>query len=135
MKLKLALAFLFTSASAPAFAELRVCNHGGLRTWIAVGERMSDGSLVTRGWTPVDGGGACATVVSGNLRERFYFLHGYDEEGMEVAGDRRLCVVTGRYFNLWNADRNCTGAGREWRDFLEVDTSENAEFTFDLYDR
>ncbi len=129
-----ALALLAAGVAGTALADLSVCNHSGVRTFVALASD-TDAGYITRGWTTVEANGACTKVVTGALPNRFYYLYGHDEEGMEIAGNDRFCVVTGRSFNILNADQSCSGANREWRDFLEIDTGDEADFTFDVYDR
>ena len=53
---------------------------------------------------------------------------------MEIAGHNRFCAIDGRTFDLIQAEQNCVGANRVWKNFLEVDTQDERDFTFDIYD-
>jgi len=134
MKQLLFSALAISTLATPAFADFRVCNHSGVRTWMAIAEKI-EGGYTTKGWTEVPAGGACKTLVRGTLRSQYYYVYGRDEEGLEITGNDRFCTVEGRNFNLLNADEACTGPGREWQSFLEVDTGDDTTFTFDIYDR
>lgn len=118
-----------------AHAELRVCNHSGVTTWVAVADQTDDGSYESRGWTAVDPNGGCVAVVKSDLKKQYYYVYGRDDEGMEISGHNRFCAIAGRTFDLVNAEQTCAGPGRDWKNFLEVDTGNSGDFTFDIYDK
>ena len=131
---RLAAASLFAAMlPATAWADLHVCNHSGVATWLSVAERLGS-DYGSRGWFVLEPNGPCKTVVEGKLRDRYYYLYGYDKEGSEITGNRRFCIIKERNFNIFGADQNCEGAGREWRDFMAIDTASEPDFTFDIYD-
>ena len=123
----LALAALAASA-APAVAGLKLCNTSAVERLAAIG--YSDGDRwVSEGWWRI-APGACATVVRGDLRQRWYYVHTQDE--VPFAGEGYRFCVTREAFTI-EGDTGCGERGYDSASFARIDTGPDArDFTVEL---
>ncbi|MGL4812760.1 MAG: DUF1036 domain-containing protein [Beijerinckiaceae bacterium] len=117
--------------SAPAFADLRLCNMTTSRIGIALGYRDAQG-WITEGWWNISAN-ACETLLKGQLAARFYYIHGVDyDRGGEWSGKSFLCTRD-REFTVRGAE-NCLARGFDRTGFFEIDTGEQKSWTIQLLD-
>ena len=110
--------------SAPAFADLRLCNFTESRVGITVGYK-DDKGWVTEGWWNVLARG-CATLITGELKGRFYYVHGIDyDRGGEWAGQSFMCTADPSF--TIKGVQDCQKRGFNRTGFFEVDTGDNAK--------
>lgn len=115
----------------PARAELRLCNTTTSRVGVSLGYRDAQG-WVTEGWWNLAPKG-CATVVSGPLSARFYYIHALDyDRGGEWPGKAFMCTRD-REFSI-RGIQDCYGRGYDRSAFYEVDTGEQTSWTVQITD-
>jgi uncharacterized membrane protein len=126
-----ALAGLALIGSHPARADLKLCNFTESRVGVSVGYKDTKGWL-TEGWWNVLSR-ACVTLINGELKGRFYYLHGIDyDRGGEWAGKTPMCVDD-KTFTIRDV-RNCAARGHKELGFYEVDTGDAKDYTIRLVD-
>jgi uncharacterized membrane protein len=123
-------AFLLISSAlhpSPALASFRVCNDSGEKISVAIAYFGSDAEgWTSEGWWNLDDG-ECATPVSGDLDNRYYYLFA-DGEKHKWTGDYTNCVDPDHSFTLKHADSDCNFAKKS---FFKVDTGTTAtDFTY-----
>ncbi|HEY5095446.1 MAG TPA: DUF1036 domain-containing protein [Candidatus Eremiobacteraceae bacterium] len=123
-------AFLLISSAlhpSPALASFRVCNDSGEKISVAIAYFGSDAEgWTSEGWWNLDDG-ECATPVSGDLDNRYYYLFA-DGEKNKWTGDYTNCVDPDHSFTLKHADSDCNFAKKS---FFKVDTGTTAtDFTY-----
>lgn len=122
---------LILVAPSHALADLRLCNFTESRVGITVGYKDDKGWL-TEGWWNVLARG-CATLITGELKGRFYYVHGIDyDRGGEWAGKTVMCVDD-KSFAIRDV-RNCVSRGHKDMGFYEVDTGDAKDYTIRLID-
>jgi uncharacterized membrane protein len=121
LALALAGACLF---SAPAAAELKLCNATPSRIGIAIGYQDPEG------WSTAQ---TCETLLKGNLPSRFVYIHAvdYDRNG-EWAGSNLMCTAE-KSFAIRGV-QDCPKRGYKKSGFFEVDTGDAKEWTVRLTD-
>lgn len=138
-------AALFGPASSQGFADFRVCNRSSIDSIdVAFGVQRGRNGWESEGWFTVRRR-QCATLIVGDLRQRYYYLYGvsgdtvWDGEDDNDGSD--FCVRPGGVFKLNdnslknnNNELDCEGHGYEIRKFLQVDTGDAESFTFDFVD-
>ena len=103
---------------SPAFARFRVCNDSGEKISVALAYFGSDADgWTSEGWWNLDDG-ECATPISGDLDNRYYYLYANGEKH-KWTGDYTNCVDPDNPFTLKHADSDCNFAKRS---FFKVDT-------------
>jgi|RhiMethySRZTD1v2_1073278.scaffolds.fasta_scaffold28778_3 uncharacterized membrane protein len=112
-------------SARPASAQLRLCNKSSETVSMALAYH-EDGNFVSRGWF-VAQPGECATVVSGALHNRYYYVRAEGSSGGRWNGDHTFCVADVRFTH--NGDGNCTAAGMDARTFFEIDTGLSSSWT------
>lgn len=118
---------LFISA---AHADLRVCNKTPSRVGIAVGYK-ADRDWTTEGWWTVDAE-SCATILSGRLRGRFYYMYAVDyDQGGEWGGTSAYLCTQEKEFTIQGTS-NCIARGYQRTGFYEVDTGRQESWTIQL---
>jgi len=118
-------------ATAPARADLRVCNESSNAVSIALGYR-ADRGWQSEGWW-VAPPGDCATVVQGELTSRFYYLYIADDIGGGAwDGDNYMCTRD-ETFTIFDTG-DCLARGYERTGFFEVDTQNKSDWTLQLKD-
>jgi len=115
------------SFTAPAAAELRVCNNTGATVSLAIGYPRTSGLWVSEGWWPLQGM-SCGVLVDGPLTARYYYLYAIDtEQGGEWGGEAYLCTEP-QEFTI-EGDQDCIRRGYNRTGFFEVDTRQESSWT------
>jgi uncharacterized membrane protein len=110
----------------PAQAELNLCNKTNSQVFTAVGFQ-ENGRWVSSGWWTLDPE-ECKTVISGNLKNKYYYVHGQTPERNLVWGDSYEYCVTQQPFNSIPKG-NCSERSER---FFQVDTGDYSSFTQNL---
>lgn len=119
------------AGSAPAQADLRMCNTTGSRVGVAIGYRDAQG-WTTEGWWNI-APRACETLLRGTLAARFYYVHAVDyDRGGEWTGKSVMCTRN-KEFTIRGIE-DCLARGYERAGFFEVDTGEQKSWTIQLTD-
>ncbi len=127
----LLLAGALLAGSAPALADLRMCNTTGSRVGVAIGYRDAQG-WTTEGWWNI-APRACETLLRGTLAARFYYVHAVDyDRGGEWTGKSVMCTRN-KEFTIRGIE-DCLARGYERAGFFEVDTGEQKSWTIQLTD-
>lgn len=117
--------------SAPAAADLKLCNASGSRVGVSLGYQDGKG-WTTEGWWNI-GPQSCETLLKGALPSRFIYVHAVDyDRGGEWAGTNFMCTHE-RSFAIRDV-KDCQRRGFRRTGFFEVDTGEAKEWTIRLAD-
>ena len=117
--------------SAPALADLRMCNTTASRIGVAIGYRDAQG-WVTEGWWNIAPRG-CETLLRGTLAARFYYVHAIDyDKGGQWTGKSTMCTRNKEFTIRGITD--CLARGYDRAGFFEVDTGEQKSWTIQLTD-
>jgi uncharacterized membrane protein len=112
--------------AAPALAAFSVCNKTGQAVRAAIG-RFDGTNWTSEGWWTVKAG-ACATLLTGPLQGRFYYMYATDGAAGIWDGKTRFCVAPEKRFkSVGRAD--CAKNGFDRRGFFEVDTGKKPDWT------
>ena len=111
--------------TAPAHADLRLCNTTKGRIGVAIGYKDDNPEgWATEGWWNI-AGQTCETVLKGNLA-RYYYIHAIDyDRGGEWAGQSVMC--TGDKSFTIKGVQDCQKRGYNNTGFFEVDTGGNSK--------
>lgn len=105
----------------PAAAFYEVCNRDSLRAYVAIAYFRDElDSWVSEGWWHVEPG-QCVKVISEDLTQQYYYLYAIDDNNGEWPGEYQFCVTT-RRFTIADAQSECSGDGKRWEGFFEVNT-------------
>jgi uncharacterized membrane protein len=116
-------------AATPALAGLNVCNKTGLPVRTAVG-RFDGTNWTSEGWWTVQPK-TCASILTGPLQGRFYYLYASDGGAGTWDGKTHFCVAPDKRFkSVGRAD--CARHGFDRRGFFEVDTGNKPDWTQSL---
>ncbi|MET3890172.1 putative membrane protein [Bosea sp. OAE506] len=127
----LLLAGALLAGTAPALADLRMCNTTSSRVGVAIGYRDAQG-WTTEGWWNI-APRACETLLRGTLAARFYYVHAVDyDRGGEWTGKSVMCTRN-KEFTIRGIE-DCLARGYERAGFFEVDTGEQKSWTIQLTD-
>lgn len=125
------MAYSLTAFSAPAAADLKLCNMTASRVGVAVGYKDQNG-WVAEGWWNVLSH-SCETLFIGELKARFYYVHAVDyDRGGEWSGKAFMCTDN-KAFTIRDVD-TCEKRGYKRSGFFEVDTGEANDWTIRLTD-
>jgi len=126
----LALLCLVT-ASAPARADLHVCNKTKYLLNVAVGANAG-ADFATEGWWSVTPN-SCATPIKGALTGRFVYLYATDIDSNDVLkGTVSMCIDRRKFRIFGIAD--CWRRGLQAVNFAEIDTLDSPNWTAFLND-
>ncbi len=115
--------------AAPALAAFNVCTKTSLPTRVSIG-RFDGTSWTSEGWWTIKPK-SCASILTGPLQGRFYYLYATDGGAGTWEGKTFFCVAPDSRFK--SASRgNCTKRGFDRRGFFEVDTGKKADWTQNL---
>ena len=118
--------------SAPAQADLRLCNKTPAQVGIAIGYKAQD-DWVSEGWWNISAE-TCQIVVEGVLPARYYYLYALDyEQGGEWGGAAFMCTHE-KEFTIEGTE-DCLARGYERTGFVEVDTLEQTSWTVHLTEK
>lgn len=116
---------------APAEAGLQVCNKANVTVALAVGLAVGQ-TWQSRGWWKLPTG-ACATLVQGPLKARYFYLYGTDGGAGTWSGGKAFCTQPGATFAIAGRGR-CAARGYDSKGFFEVDTRDKADWKQTLSD-
>jgi uncharacterized membrane protein len=127
-RLIIAAVFAVFSVGA-AQADLKVCNKTRYTQGISIGYK--EGSRwVSEGWWNINRG-KCATVVGGDLKQRYYYYRA-EVDGGPFNGSGYYFCTSSREYTI-HGDTNCRGRGYDREDFREIDTGATSKsFTLTL---
>ncbi len=116
--------------SSPSKADLRVCNKTTSRVGIAVGYKAVQ-EWTTEGWWTVDSD-SCATILSGPLVGRYYYMYAVDyDQGGEWGGNSAFLCTQEKEFTIQGVS-DCVARGYQKTGFYEVDTGNQESWTIQL---
>ena len=120
-----------TLITAPAHADLKLCNTTASRIGVAIGYQDPNG-WTTEGWWNV-APRTCETLYKGTLSSRYYYVHAVDyDRGGEWAGKSMMCTID-KTFTIRGV-QDCGRRGYKGTGFFEVDTLEAKDWTIRLTD-
>ena len=129
--LALIMPFFLVLGTAPARADLRVCNQTSNVVSIALGYPAPRG-WQSEGWW-VAGPGNCATVYKGDLSSRYYYIFAADDVGGGVWDGKVYMCTQDDVFTIFGVE-DCLARGYERTGFFEVDTQNRSDWTLQLTD-
>jgi uncharacterized membrane protein len=116
-------------ASAPALADLKLCNKTPSRVGVALGYKDKDG-WASEGWWNV-GPNNCESLLKGPLIARYYYIFAIDyDKGGSWGGKAMMCTQR-KIFTIRGIE-DCQPRGFEKTGFFEVDTGEETDWTISL---
>jgi uncharacterized membrane protein len=116
-------------STAPARADLKVCNTTSSRIGVAVGYPDAKG-WATEGWWNI-AAQSCETLLKGTLASRFYYVHAVDyDRGGEWAGSNVMCTAE-KVFVI-RGEQDCQRRGYKRTGFFEIDTNDQKDWTIRL---
>jgi uncharacterized membrane protein len=119
-------------ASAPAHADLRVCNESANLISISLGYRAERG-WQSEGWWQAPPGD-CRVLFQGELDRRYYYVFAADDvAGGEWGGQVFMCTRD-ESFTIFGVE-DCLARGYERTGFFEIDTQGRTDWTLQLTDR
>ena len=119
----------FLAVTAPARAELRVCNETANLVSVALGYRAERGWM-SEGWwqTPP---GDCRVLYQGDLQKRFYYLYAVDDIGGGAWDGQVFMCTRDETFTIFGVE-DCLARGYERTGFFEIDTQNRTDWTLQL---
>ncbi len=122
---------LFATGSAPALADLKLCNSTDSRIGVAIGYQDKDG-WVTEGWWNI-ASQTCESLLKGAVPSRFLYVHAVDyDHGGEWVGRNFMCT-SDKSFAIRGV-QDCPNRGYKRTGFFEVDTGDAKDWTIRLTD-
>jgi uncharacterized membrane protein len=131
--------------ASTAAAGFRVCNRSAESVDVAIGYNDAERGWTSRGWWVLQSG-ACATIITGPLKSRYYYLYGHGGRGTrwqaapaQVGGG--FCITPKRFtlyvddFRIDEKTIKCDGDGMQFRKFRVIDTHPYRDYTYNLLDR
>jgi uncharacterized membrane protein len=120
---------LSVAFSAPAVADLKLCNKTTSRIGVAIGY-SDDSGWTTEGWWTIPAL-TCETLYKGPLTNRYWYIHAIDyDAGGGWAGQALMCTRD-KAFTIKGV-QDCANRGYNSTGFLEVDTKKEADWTINL---
>jgi len=119
------------ASSAPALADLRICNQSTNQVSIALGYRAEKG-WQSEGWW-VAPPQKCAIVYQGDLHSRFFYLYVADDIGGGAWDGTNFMCTRDESFTIFGVE-DCLARGYERTGFFEVDTQNRTDWTLQLTD-
>ncbi|MFC3703812.1 DUF1036 domain-containing protein [Devosia honganensis] len=119
----------FMAMTAPARADLRICNETANLVSVALGYRAERG-WISEGWwqTPP---GDCRVLYQGNLQRRFYYLYAVDDIGGGAWNGQVFMCTRDETFTIFGVE-DCLARGYERTGFFEIDTQNRTDWTLQL---
>ena len=118
-------------ATAPARADLKLCNTTASRVGVALGYK-DDNGWATEGWWNI-ASHTCELLLKGNLIARYYYVHAIDyDRGGEWSGNAFMCTAD-KEFTIRGV-QDCAKQGYRRAGFFEIDTREENDWTIRLTD-
>lgn len=135
MRYSLAIAaiFILISMASQAHAQLRFCNKTYETIWVAVNHHHNN-DWTTEGWWRIEPNN-CATPITENLRNRYYYYHANRNDDLTWGGGEgsiRRCVTRERF--TIRSTENCSSVGNNARPvtFGRIDTGTSGSRTINL---
>lgn len=126
-----ALLAALVGCTAPAYADLKLCNTTSSRIGVAIGYRDGSG-WATEGWWTL-ASQTCEVLYKGALSSRYWYVHAIDyDRGGEWAGQSFMCTRD-KAFTIKGV-QDCTKRGYNRTGFFEVDTKDANDWTIRLTD-
>ena len=127
----LLLAGAIAALSAPAHADLKLCNATSARVGVAIGYQKATG-WSTEGWWNISAK-TCETMLKGKVPSRYIYVYAIDyERGGEWSGPTMMCTAE-KSFAI-DGVGNCQDRGFLRSGFYEVDTGDAEDWTIRLTD-
>jgi uncharacterized membrane protein len=124
-------AVLLLGSTAPAAADLKLCNTTSSRIGVAIGYQDANG-WATEGWWNI-AAQTCETLYKGALASRYFYVHAVDyDRGGEWSGQSFMCT-SDRSFTIRGV-QDCQRRGYKRIGFFEVDTGDAKDWTVRLTD-
>jgi uncharacterized membrane protein len=108
-----------------AVAQISYCNATTVRLQTAIGY-VEHGTWYSRGWLIFEPG-ECAVVLSGPLRNRYYYSYAKDTNDRTWSGESRFCVQPEAF--LIDSSADCDSRGYEEKGFAKFDIGTATSFT------
>jgi uncharacterized membrane protein len=120
--------------SGGAQAQLSFCNKGIEPVHIAIGY-PENGDWMSSGWYKV-GAGECRALISGELRNQYYYYYADRADGVKWSGDDGqdggwFCHHDTDGFDA-SSSADCSAEGLVQRPYLKVDTGDSTDYTMNL---
>jgi len=115
--------------AGPALASFNVCNKSNLAVRAAIG-RFDGVHWTSEGWWTI-APKACASLLTGPLQGRFYYLYASDGAAGTWEGKTFFCVAPDKRFRSVGRG-GCAKRGFDRRGFFEVDTGKKPDWTQSL---
>ena len=126
-----------------AMAGFKVCNHSDGKVSVAIGYKSGDYGWTSEGWWSIESD-ECHDIVTGKLDQRYYYVYATSDSGVWQAhkGDQKggyFCIAKSK-FTFHNRDYetkgeiDCEASSQVTKQFLEVDTEDTDNFTYNLKD-
>jgi len=110
-----------------ASADFTICNNTATPASIAIGYKENN-DWVSEGWWNIDPGD-CAAVVTGDLKNQYYYIRGEAEDG-HWADDYNFCYIE-EVFTIYG-DTDCAARGYKTGGFQEIDVGTALDFIINL---
>jgi uncharacterized membrane protein len=139
----LAVTVAVTFAATAAQADFRVCNKTDDKLNASVGYKHDDYGWTSEGWWSVNPG-ECTRILNGHLSQRYIYVYAMSDHGVWEAQkeeqDGGYFCISKTKFTFHNKDFqskkviDCEAGGQVTKHFLEVDTEDAEDFTYNLKD-
>lgn len=116
-------------STAPARADLNLCNKTASRVGVALGYKDKDG-WATEGWWTV-APQKCLPLLKGDLIARYYYVFAVDYDKGGSWGGKSVMCTRDKVFTIRGIE-DCEGRGYQKTGFFEVDTGEQTDWTVSL---
>lgn len=116
-------------ASAPARADLKLCNNSPGVVHIAVGYKDKEG-WASDGWWTVNPN-ACSSILKGALIARYYYIYAVDDKKIAAWPGKALMCIQEKVFTIRGMEK-CQERGYLQKGFFEVDTGDKPDWTVSL---
>lgn len=116
-------------ASAPARADLKLCNNSPSVVQIAIGYKDKEG-WASEGWWTVKPN-ACSGILKGALIARYYYIYAVDDKKVGAWPGKALMCIKDKIFTIRGIEK-CQERGYLQQGFFEVDTGDKTDWTVSL---
>jgi len=117
------------AVTAPARADLRVCNESANLVSVALGYRAERG-WQSEGWWQAPPG-ECRVLYQGDLPGRYYYIYAADDVGGGEWNGTYFMCTRDESFTIFGVE-DCLARGYERTGFFEIDTQERTDWTLQL---
>ena len=116
-------------ASAPARADLKLCNNSTSVVQIAIGYKDKEG-WASEGWWTVKPS-SCSGILKGALIARYYYIYAVDDKKVGAWPGKALMCIKDKIFTIRGMEK-CQERGYLQKGFFEVDTGDRPDWTVSL---